>query len=111
MKQRVNESDYLKVCKDTSSDESDYFTVNDDGEWEAVTDGVPVVADVNITSEFTAMSAIVSCKYKDDAGYHTDQCFQAEVNLPKKISYFFIGRGDSSLFNDYKKVYLSLKIK
>lgn len=101
----------LKVCRVLSSEDSAYFTRNDDGEWEAVTDGIPVLADLNITSKFTGMSAIVSCKYKDDAGYHTEQCFQAEINLPQKINFIFTGRGDLNLFKDYKKVYLSFDVK
>lgn len=109
--ERVKTSDSLQICRDISSDESNYFTMNDDGEWAAVSDGIPVLADVNTTSKFTGMSAIVSCKFKDDAGYHTEQCFQAEINLPLNISFIFIGRGDASLFKDYKEVYLSLKIK
>lgn len=69
------------------------------------------MTDVIVTSKFTGMSAIVSCKYQDDAGYHTEQCFQAEINLPQKTNFIFIGRGDSSLFKDYKRVYLSFKVK
>jgi hypothetical protein len=110
-KELVQSASYLKVCKETSSGKSDYFTMNDDGVWEAITDGVPILADVNITNEFTGMSAIVSCKYKDDAGYHTDKCFQAEIDLPTHITFIFSGRGDPSLFKDYKESYLSFKIK
>lgn len=109
--ERVKTSGSLKFCREISSNESDYFKINDNGEWEAVSDGIPVLADVNTTSKFTSMSAIVSCKFKDDAGYHTEQCFQAEINLPLNISFIFIGRGDASLFKDYKEVYLSLKVK
>lgn len=107
----VQSDSYLKVCRETSSGESDYFTMNDDKVWEAITDGVPILADVNITKEFTGMSAIFSCKYKDDAGYHTDKCFQAEIILPTHINFIFSGRGDTSLFKDYKESYLSFKIK
>ena len=110
-KKHVSASDYLKVCKYAPSDESYYFAINDDGKWEAVTDGIPVLADVNVTPKFTGMSAIVSCKYKDDAGYHTEQCFQAEIDLPINMVFIFTGRGDSSLFKDYKEVYLSFKIE
>lgn len=109
--EHVNAFDYLKLCRGSSIEESDYFKMDDDDKWEAITDGTPVFADVNVTSKFTGMSAIVSCKYKDDAGYHTEQCFQAEINLPQKINFIFTGRGDSSLFNDYKEVYLSFNIK
>lgn len=104
-------SNHLKLCRDTLNEESYYFTMNDDGKWEAVTDGVPVLADVNVTSEFIGMSAIVACKYKDDAGYHTGQCYQAEIKLPQKITFIFTGIGDSPLFKDYKEVYLSFKVK
>jgi len=76
-----------------------------------VTDGVPVLADVNVTPKFTGMSAIVSCKYKDDAGYHSEQCFQAEINLHQKISFIFTSNGDSELFESYKDVYLSFRVK
>lgn len=76
-----------------------------------MTDGIPVLAELNITSKFTGMSAIVSCKYKDDEGYHTEHCFQAEINLPQKINFIFTGRGDLNLFKDYKKVYLSFDVK
>jgi hypothetical protein len=107
----INAINHLKLCRTTYSEDGDYFTTNDDGEWEAVTDGIPVLADVSVTSQFTGMSAIVSCKHKDEAGYHTEQCFQAEINLPQKINFIFNGRGDSSLFEDYKRVYLSFKIK
>lgn len=109
--EHVNTSDYLKLCRNSSSEESDYFTMNDDGKWEAVTDGIPVLADINVTSKFTGMSAVISCKYKDEAGYHSEQCFQAEINLPQKINFIFTGRGDSSLFKDYKNVYLSFNVK
>ncbi|WP_235956008.1 hypothetical protein [Rouxiella aceris] len=102
---------YLKICRETSSGESDYFTMNDDGVWEAITDGAPILADINVTTEFTGVSAIVSCKYKDEAGYHTDKCFQAEIDLPNHINFIFSGRGDPSLFKDYKESYLSFKIK
>lgn len=107
----VQSANYLKICRETSSGENDYFTMNDDKVWEAITDGVPILADVNVTKEFTGMSAIVSCKYKDDAGYHTDKCFQAEIDLPTHINFIFSGRGDPSLFKDYKESYLSFKIK
>ncbi|AJK15959.1 Uncharacterised protein [Yersinia pseudotuberculosis] len=109
--EHVNASDYLKLCRNSSSEESDYFTMNDRGEWEAVTDGIPVLADINVTSKFTGMSAVISCKYEDDAGYHSEQCFQAEINLPKKINFIFTGRGDPSLFNYYKSIYLSFKVR
>lgn len=109
--ENVNASDYLKLCRTSSNGESDYFSLNDDGLWEAITEGIPVLAEVNVTSKFTGMSAIVSCKYKDDAGYHTDQCFQAEIKLPQKINFIFTGRGDSSLFKAYKSTYLSFKVK
>ncbi|ROR07578.1 hypothetical protein [Erwinia sp. JUb26] len=110
-KGNMQSTSYLKVCRGNSSSESDYFTMNDDGVWEAITDGVAVLADVNVTTEYTGMSAIVLCKYKDSAGYHTDKCFQAEVDLPSHINFIFTGKGDSSLFNDYKESYLSFKIK
>lgn len=108
---KVSASDYLKICRESPSEEGDYFKMNDDGEWEAVTDGVPVLADVNVTPKFTGMSAIVSCKYKDDAGYHSEQCFQAEINLPQKISFVFTSNGDSESFKYYKGVYLSFRLK
>ncbi|ELJ5853399.1 hypothetical protein RS425_001759 [Enterobacter kobei] len=108
---QVSASDYLKICRNLSSEEGDYFKANNDGEWEAVTDGIPILADVNVTPEFTGMSAIVSCKYKDDAGYHSEQCFQAEINLPQKISFIFTGNGDSKLFESYKAVYISFSVK
>ncbi|WP_313108899.1 hypothetical protein [Atlantibacter sp.] len=108
---QVSASDYLKICRDSSSEEGDYFKENDDGEWEAVTDGVPVLADVNVTPKFTGMSAIVSCKYKDDAGYHSEQCFQAEINLPLKITFIFTSSGNPKLFKNYKDVYLSFRVK
>lgn len=57
--EHVNASDYLKLCRNSSSEESDYFTMNDDGEWEAVTDGIPVLADINVTSRLTGMSAVI----------------------------------------------------
>lgn len=110
-KDLVQSDSYLKVCRETSNGESDYFTMNDDNVWEAITDGIPILADVNVTKDFTGMSAIVSCKYKDDAGYHTDKCFQAEIDLPTHINFIFSGRGDPSLFKDYKESYLSFKIK
>ncbi|WP_421356732.1 hypothetical protein [Pseudocitrobacter faecalis] len=102
---------YLRVCRGMSSGESDYFTVNDNGVWEAITDGVPILADVFVTTKYTGMSAIVSCKYNDDAGYHTGKCFQAEIELPTHINFTFAGVGESSLFKDYKEAYLSFKIK
>jgi hypothetical protein len=104
-------ANYLEVCKNQSSDESYYFTMNDDGEWEAVTEGIPILADMNVTPKYKGMSATVSCKYKDNAGYHTEQCFQAEIDLPSHINFIFTGRGDSYLFNEYKKSYLSFKTK
>ncbi|EHY8743562.1 hypothetical protein K4785_001082 [Salmonella enterica subsp. enterica serovar Krefeld] len=110
-KNHINLFSYLYVCTDVATNKNSFFTKNDDGEWEAVTDGVPVLADVNITPKFTGMSAIVSCRYKDDAGYHIDQCFQAAIVLPTKIMFVFIGRGDSSLFNNYKEIYRSFKVK
>lgn len=110
-KEQVQLANYLRVCRGTSSGESDYFTMNDDGVWEAITEGVPILADVSVTTKYTGMSAIVSCKYKDDAGYHTDECFQAEIELPTHIKFIFTGRGDSSLFKNYKETYLSFKIK
>jgi len=76
--EHVYASDYLKLCRNVSNEESDYFTMNDDGKWEAVTDGIPVLANINTSSKFTGMSAVVSCKYKDDAGYHSEQCFQGK---------------------------------
>ncbi|GAB2947128.1 hypothetical protein GCM10011328_41360 [Hafnia psychrotolerans] len=109
--EHANASDYLKLCRNSFSEESDYFTMNDRGEWEAVTDGIPVLADINVTSKFTGMSAVISCKYEDDAGYHSEQCFQAEINLPKKINFIFTGRGDPSLFDYYKIIYLSFKVR
>ncbi|HCJ1187834.1 TPA: hypothetical protein NQN94_004753, partial [Salmonella enterica] len=78
-KNHINVFSYLYVCTDAATNKNSFFTKNDDGEWEAVTDGVPVLADVNITPKFIGMSAIVSCRYKDDAGYHIDQCFQAVI--------------------------------
>ncbi|EIP3949554.1 hypothetical protein LSB85_001326 [Salmonella enterica] len=110
-KPHINKDDRLKICRYISSEESNYFTTNESGEWEAITDGIPVLADVNTTPKFTGMNAIVSCKYKDDAGYHTGLCFQAEIHLPRNIVFIFTGRGDLSLFEDYKKVYFSFKIK
>lgn len=107
----VNPSDYLKLCKNISNEESNYFTMNDKGEWEAVTDGIPVLADINTTSKFTGMSAVVSCKYKDDAGYHSEQCFQAEIKSSEEVNFLFIGRGNPSLFNNYNKIYLSFILK
>lgn len=59
----VDESNYLKLCQYASSERTNYFFINDDGKWEAVTDGVPVLADINVSSTFTGMSATVSCRY------------------------------------------------
>ncbi|MIG41079.1 hypothetical protein AHW95_24390, partial [Salmonella enterica subsp. enterica] len=63
------------------------------------------------TSKFTGMSAIVSCRIKDDTGYHAEQCFQAEIKLPGNMVFIFTGVGDSSLFNDYREIFLSFEIK
>ncbi|MFZ4215900.1 hypothetical protein ACOZB2_31635, partial [Pantoea endophytica] len=60
----VDTNDYLKICKYTSDNDKVYFSMNDDGEWEAVTEGAPVLADVNFTSKFKGMSAIVSCRIR-----------------------------------------------
>jgi hypothetical protein len=109
--EHVYASDYLKLCRNVSNEESDYFTMNDNGKWEAVTDGIPVLANIKTSSKFTGMSAVVSCKYKDDTGYHSEQCFQAEIKLPQKVNFIFTGRGNPSLFSDYNKVYLSFMIK
>lgn len=106
----VDTNDYLKICKYTSDNDKVYFSMNDDGEWEAVTEGAPVLADVNFTSKFKGMSAIVSCRIRDDAGYHSTQCFQAEIDLPENISYIFTGIGNSSFFEQYKKIYLSFNV-
>lgn len=106
-----NTSNYLTICRSLANGESDYFTMNENGDWEAITEGVPVLADMNITSEFTGMSAIVSCKHKDEAGYHSDQCFQAEINLPSHTRFIFSGQGNLSLFKDYKKTYLSFEVE
>ncbi|HHE5700241.1 TPA: hypothetical protein ACPEY2_004193 [Citrobacter amalonaticus] len=108
---RKNISNYLTVCRSLDNGESDYFRMNEDGDWEAITEGVPVLADMNVTSKFTGMSAIISCKHKDDAGYHSEQCFQAEIDLPSHIRFIFAGQGDVSLFKYYKEVYLSFKVK
>ena len=110
-KGKVQPVSYLRMCRVISSGESDYFTMNDDKIWEAITNGIPVLTDVSVTTEYTGMSAIVLCKYKDNAGYHTDKCFQAEIELPTNIKFIFVGRGDSSFFKSYKKIYLSFKIK
>ncbi|SUF58565.1 hypothetical protein [Salmonella enterica] len=107
----VNVSGHLNVCTYVATDKKYFFTMNDDGEWEAVTDGIPVLADVNVTPKFTGMSAIVACRYKDDTGYHIDQCFQAEVELPTNIMFVFIGVGDLSLFENYRKIYFSFNVK
>jgi len=85
--------------------------MNDGGEWEAVTEGIPVLADINVTPKFTGMSAVISCKSEDDAGYHSEQCFQAEIDLPKETNFIFTGRGDPYFFDYYKSIYLSFKIR
>lgn len=104
-------SDNFEICKYTSSEDGYLFIKNEDGNWEAVTEGTPILADVNVISKFTGLSAIVSCRYKDDAGYHIDQCFQAEILLPKNKGFTFTGKGNSNSFAIYKKIYLSFKIK
>ncbi|MFS7223661.1 hypothetical protein [Rahnella inusitata] len=109
--EHANSSDYLKLCRNSSSEKSDYFTMNDGGEWEAVTEGIPVLADINVTPKFTGMSAVISCKSEDDAGYHSEQCFQAEIDLPKETNFIFTGRGDPYFFDYYKSIYLSFKIR
>ncbi|MFC0227875.1 hypothetical protein [Serratia aquatilis] len=101
----------FEICKYTSSEGGYLFVRNEDDKWEAVTEGTPILADVNAISKFTGLSAIVSCRYKDDAGYHLEQCFQAEIFLPKNKGFTFIGKGDLNSFDIYKKIYLSLKIK
>ncbi|MTH48549.1 hypothetical protein [Intestinirhabdus alba] len=108
-----DDSSYLTVCKYKSDEENEkenYFIINEDGKWEAVNDGIPVLADLNIRSNFTGKSAIVSCRYKDEAGYHIDECFQAEVDLPVNTFFVFTGRGSSSFFKEYKDIYLSFEI-
>ncbi|WP_337264497.1 MULTISPECIES: hypothetical protein [unclassified Serratia (in: enterobacteria)] len=99
------------VCKYISSEDSDYFIKNEDDKWEAMTEGVPVLADVNVISKLTGLSAIVECRYKDDAGYHVDQCFQAEIFLPKNAGFTFVGKGNPHFYDAYKKIYLSFKLK
>lgn len=107
----VYNSEYFEICEYTSSEDSYLFVKNEDEKWEAVTEGTPILADVNIISKLIGLSAVVSCRYKDDAGYHIDQCFQAEIFLPKNKGFTFIGKGDLNSFDVYKKIYLSLKIK
>ncbi|MHA7846358.1 hypothetical protein [Serratia sp. D1N4] len=99
------------ICKYISRKDSYYFIKNEDDKWEAMTEGVPVLADVNVISKLTGLSAIVACRYKDDAGYHVDQCFQAEILLPKKSGFTFMGKGDPHAFDVYKKIYSSFKLK
>ncbi|HDV3874463.1 TPA: hypothetical protein RH268_004728, partial [Escherichia coli] len=106
-----NTTAYLKVCEYISRTGSDFFTVNNEGKWEAASEGIPVLADINITPEFVGMNAIVSCRINDDSGYHVDQCFQAEITFPENHFIIFTGTGDSALFMVYKNIYASLKVK
>lgn len=91
--------------------EATFFTVNNEGRWEAVSEGIPISADINVTPKFVGMNAIVSCRFNDDSGYHVDQCFQAEITLPENHYIIFTGTGDSTFFMVYKNIYESLKVK
>ncbi|WP_222840001.1 hypothetical protein [Escherichia marmotae] len=110
-KEYRNTTTYIKVCESISRTGSDFFTVNNEGRWEAASEGIPVLADINVTPEFVGMSAIVSCRINDDSGYHVDQCFQAEIALPENHFIIFTGTGNSTLFMIYKNIYASLKVK
>lgn len=110
-KKHIEASAYLKVCKYISSEKSNFFFMNNDSIWEAVTEGIPVLAEINVTPKFIGMSAVVSCRINDRFGYHADQCFQAEINLPENRVFIFTGTGNSTLFKDYTDIYLSFKLK
>lgn len=110
-KEYKNTTAYLKVCEYISSTGSDFFTMNNEGRWEAVSEGIPILADINIMEKFVGMNAIVSCRFNDDSGYHVDQCFQAEITLPENHYIIFTGTGDSTFFMVYKNIYASLKVK
>lgn len=110
-KENKNTTAYLKVCEYISRTGSDFFTVNNEGRWEAVSEGIPISADINVTPKFVGMNAIVSCRFNDDSGYHVDQCFQAEITLPENHYIIFTGTGDSTFFMVYKNIYESLKVK
>lgn len=110
-KKHKNATVYLTVCKYISHTGSDFFAVNDEGQWEAISKGIPILADINVSQKIVGMNAIVSCRFNDDSGYHVDQCFQAEITLPENHFIIFTGTGDSTLFIVYKNIYASLKVK
>ncbi|HEL5977408.1 TPA: hypothetical protein UOS68_004543 [Escherichia coli] len=110
-KEHENTTTYLKICEYISRTGSEFFTVNNEGRWEAASEGIPVLANINITPNFVGMNAIVSCRINDNSGYHVDQCFQAEITLPENNFIIFTGTGDSALFMAYKNIYVSLKVK
>ncbi|EQA0456404.1 hypothetical protein FZN09_23150 [Escherichia coli] len=110
-KEHENTTTYLKICEYISRTGSEFFTVNNEGRWEAASEGIPVLANINITPNFVGMNAIVSCRINDNSGYHVDQCFQAEITLPENNFIIFTGTGDSALFMSYKNIYVSLKVK
>lgn len=48
-KEYKNTTAYLKVCEYMSRTGSDFFTVNNEGRWEAVSEGIPILAQGKIT--------------------------------------------------------------
>ncbi|EMO6901926.1 hypothetical protein [Pluralibacter gergoviae] len=108
---RTNQVNGLEVCSYMAEYGSNYFRENGEGKWEATSDGIPVLANLDRISKFTGMSARTQCRYDDGTGYHITYCFQDEISLPDDMKYTFIAIGDPYFFEEYNKIYLSFRAK
>ncbi|VEA07118.1 Uncharacterised protein [Salmonella enterica subsp. salamae] len=59
-KPHINKDDRLKICRYISSEESNYFTTNESGEWEAITGW---------------HSGISGCEYHTEIYWYERNCF------------------------------------